>query len=117
MNNEDVLNKLVNAATSEAVYGKPVIQNDQAVITATECMTVAGYGSGSSKSGADQGVTGNGGGGGGYSMARPVAVITVGAKGVKVEPVVDATKIAIAALATFGSMVLLVMKMVRKHRW
>src|SRR3989304_3171795 len=39
---------------------------------------------------------GGGGGGGGRVFARPVAVIISGPDGVKVEPVVDATKIALA---------------------
>ena len=39
-------------------------------------------------------------------MSRPVAVITVGPEGTKVEPVVDPTKIAIAFFTTFAAMVI-----------
>jgi hypothetical protein len=45
-----------------------------------------------------------GGGGGGRTLARPVAIIIMDAEGVRVEPVVDPTKIALAALTTAGFM-------------
>ena len=48
--------------------------------------------------------TGVGGGGGGRTLARPVAIIIMDAEGVRVEPVVDPTKIALAALTTAGFM-------------
>jgi uncharacterized spore protein YtfJ len=56
---------------------------------------------------------GGGGGGGGASMARPVAVISVGPEGVQVEPVVDPTKIAIAFFTTLGSMFFMLSRMRR----
>ncbi len=48
---------------------------------------------------------GGGGGGGGYVFARPVAVIVSGPDGVRVEPVVDSTKIALAFFTALGFMV------------
>lgn len=45
---------------------------------------------------------GGGGGGGGVSYERPVAVITIGPDGVKVQPVLDPTKIGLALIATVG---------------
>jgi uncharacterized spore protein YtfJ len=48
---------------------------------------------------------GGGGGGGGRVFARPVAVIVSGPEGVSVEPVVDATKIALAFFTALGFMV------------
>ena len=48
---------------------------------------------------------GSGGGGGGRVFARPVAVIVSGPDGVIVQPVVDATKIALAFFTALGFMV------------
>lgn len=62
------------------------------------------------ETGAEVGMGGGGGGGGGAS-GRPVAVISVGEDGVRVEPVVDVTKIAIAFFTAFGSMVFMLAKM------
>jgi uncharacterized spore protein YtfJ len=60
--------------------------------------------------GEDAGMGGGGGGGGG-AMGRPVAVISVGEEGVQVEPVVDATKIALAFFTALGSMFFMLIKM------
>ncbi len=60
--------------------------------------------------GAEAGM-GAGGGGGGGASGRPVAVISVSEKGVRVEPVVDVTKIAIAFFTAFGSMAFMLAKM------
>ena len=54
-----------------------------------------------------------GGGGGGFSMARPVAVISVGPEGVRVEPIVDVTKLGLAFLTLLGSMLMTWRKMRR----
>jgi uncharacterized spore protein YtfJ len=62
--------------------------------------------------GEDVGVGGGGGGGGGAS-GRPVAVISVSEEGVQVEPVVDATKIALAFFTALGSMFFMLIKMRR----
>jgi GTPase len=37
-------------------------------------------------------------------MGRPVAIITIGPDGVRVKPVVDVTKVALAGLAVWASM-------------
>jgi uncharacterized spore protein YtfJ len=47
---------------------------------------------------------GMGGGGGGRVFSRPVAVIVASPEGVRIEPVVDPTKIVLAALTTVGFM-------------
>ena len=54
---------------------------------------------------------GYGGGGGGVTLGRPVAAITIGPDGVSVEPIVDATKIAIALFTTIGAMALMFARM------
>jgi uncharacterized spore protein YtfJ len=60
--------------------------------------------------GEDVGMGGGGGGGGGAS-GRPVAVISVSEEGVQVEPVVDATKIALAFFTALGSMLFMLINM------
>ena len=56
---------------------------------------------------------GGGGGGGGRVFARPVAIIVSGPDGVEVEPVVDATKIALAFFTALGFMVSMAARMRR----
>jgi len=56
---------------------------------------------------------GYGGGGGGVTLGRPVAAITIGPDGVRVEPIVDATKIAIAFFTTIGAMALMFSRMMK----
>ena len=48
-------------------------------------------------------------------MGRPVAVITIGPNGVQVTPVIDRTKIALAALTVVGSLVLMLGRMRKGH--
>ncbi len=59
---------------------------------------------------------GGGGGGGGYILTRPVAVIVSGPEGVKVEPVVDVTKVALAFFTAFGFMFSMALRMRRPPR-
>ena len=46
------------------------------------------------------------------TLGRPVAAITIGPDGVSVEPIVDATKIAIALFTTIGAMALMFSRMI-----
>jgi uncharacterized spore protein YtfJ len=80
----------------------------------------AGYGSGpvntesdeeSEQEGTEAG--GGGGGGGGRTLSRPVAVIVASPEGVRVEPVVDPTKIALAAITAAGFMLTTILRMKR----
>jgi hypothetical protein len=45
------------------------------------------------------------------AAAGPVAVISVGPRGVAVEPVIDATKIMLAMFTALGSMLVMLMRM------
>jgi uncharacterized spore protein YtfJ len=119
----DTLNRLFDAASAETVFGEPIQQGDYTLITASEVTVGLGFGFGvgggegmeeEEKTGEDD--DGGGGGGGGGSMGRPVAVIAVGPHGVTVEPVVDATKIALAFATALGSMFLMFSKMRKAAR-
>jgi uncharacterized spore protein YtfJ len=115
----EVIGRLFDVTQPSAVFSQPVTNGPYTVITASE-VTVgmgAGYGSGGGV-GPDneEGETaasgfGGGGGGGGTAMARPVAAIIIEPDGVRVEPIMDPTKIAVAFFTTFISIVMSVSKL------
>jgi uncharacterized spore protein YtfJ len=128
-----LLTRLTDVAQPGTVYGEPVTVGEHTVFTASEVSVGLGYGyamgGGSAPAAAagDEGEAGEGagpvesgagggGGGGGSATARPVAVIQVGPEGVRVEPVVDVTKISLAFLTMLGSVFLLARKMRRGAR-
>lgn len=112
-----LIERLTDVAAPGVIFGAPVTVGDQVILTASEVMIGlgAGFGSGSGSNpdNPDASGTGSGGGGGGSSFGRPVAVISVGPQGVKVEPVVDATKIAITFFTAFVAMFLALRSMRR----
>jgi uncharacterized spore protein YtfJ len=110
-----ILEKVFAAAKPGAVFGQPVDAGGYTLITASEVTSGGGFGVGMGRGQAPRdsrqptpveaaprtgGQPGGGGGfgGGGGSMGRPVAVIAIGPNGVTVRPVVDVTKVALAAL-------------------
>jgi uncharacterized spore protein YtfJ len=127
-----VLEKIFSAAQSDAVYSKPIVANNYTVITASEVASGGGFGSGSGfgpaspsspetrlgeeRSPAESISSGGGGmGGGGGSSGRPVAIIIIGPEGVSVKPIFDITKIALAGIAAWITM-LTVLRGMRKVR-
>jgi uncharacterized spore protein YtfJ len=113
------MEKLLAAARPGAVFGEPVKAENYTIITASEIGAGGGFGfgfgggtspaatSGETPGEKQEGVSGGSGvGGGGGSTGRPVAAIIIGPEGVRVEPVVDATKIALAVFTTVGAMLL-----------
>lgn len=127
----ELMEKLLAVAQPGSVYSQPVQSGEHTVITASELMAGIGFGygvgggsapssvkpgsEGESQTPAGSGV-GGGGGGGGMSTGRPVAVVTLGPEGVQVKPVVDVTKLGLAAFTTFGAMFLTLRKMRRPGR-
>jgi uncharacterized spore protein YtfJ len=114
---ENTIDKYVAAASVDAVYGKPVRQGDVVVITAAEvaCGYGFGVGEGMGQDGNQKG-GGSGGGGGGQSFARPVAVVVCTPTGVSIQPVLDRTKLWLAAVTAFGFMLATLAKMQRPPR-
>jgi uncharacterized spore protein YtfJ len=107
---QTTFDKFFKPASVEAVYGSPISQGENVVIPAAEVLSVVGFGIGQ---GGGQGSTttenagsggGGGGGGGGRVLARPVAAIVMSPSGVRVEPIVDVTKIVLAVFTTLGFM-------------
>jgi uncharacterized spore protein YtfJ len=117
-----MLDKVFAAAQPGAVYGQPVGADGYTVITAAEVTSGGGFGMGMglgppSRPGSraartaeaaqpeDRQTGGAGGlGGGGGAMGRPVAIIVIGPDGVRVKPVVDVTKVALAGLTAWAAM-------------
>lgn len=101
----DLVARLFDVADPGAVYAPPLVTGDRTVILAAELSASvgAGYGGGPD-SGDDEG--GGGGGGGGFAAARPVAAVVIEPGGVRIEPVVDVTKLGIALLTTLAALFL-----------
>lgn len=103
-----VMEKLIAAGDVSRVYGQPIQAGDALIIPAAEVLTIAGFGMGggsgtaSDASGTPRQGKGGGGGGGGRTLARSVAVVVASPAGVEVKPVLDLTKIALAALTAAG---------------
>jgi uncharacterized spore protein YtfJ len=125
----DAMKGIFAAAQPGVVYSEPVQVGDTTVITASEVVAGGGFGFGrglgaaperdheADTDAANAGAGGGGGGGGGGgSSARPVAAILIGPDGVKVKPIVDVTKIALAALTAWGVMIPMMVRMSRASR-
>jgi uncharacterized spore protein YtfJ len=116
---QDTMEEFLAAADVRVVYGEPIQHDDTLIIPTAEVLCGLGFGVGSgSGTGTDeehpdkpsQG-SGSGGGGGGRILSRPVAVVVASPEGVRVEPVVDVTKIGLAALTALGFMVGMMFRM------
>jgi uncharacterized spore protein YtfJ len=116
---QTTLDKFLTAANVEAVYGPAVSQGENMVIPAAEVLSVVGFGvgmgGGQGSNQAEGTGSGGGGGGGGRVLARPVAAIIMSPRGVRVEPIVDVTKIALAVFTTVGFMVTMFTQMRKSH--
>ena len=110
----ELIGRLFDVTQPTAVFSEPATNGPYTVITASEVTVAmgAGYGGGGgvgSKSEQEQTADsgfGGGGGGGGTAMARPVAAIIIEPNGVRVEPIVDPTKIALAFFTTLLSIII-----------
>lgn len=113
---QQIMEDFLDPAHVEAVYGEPVQNGEFMVIPTAEILSVVGFGMGSgygssTDEGEDNVGGGSGGGGGGRVLSRPVAVVIASPEGVRVEPVVDVTKLGLAALTAFGFMFGMVSRM------
>jgi uncharacterized spore protein YtfJ len=103
-----VMRKLLETADVSRVFGEPIPHGDSLLLPTAEVLSVAGFGMGSGRGmaaepeGRKRRGGGGGGGGGGRVLARGVAVIVSTPEGVEVRPVLELTKIALAALTAAG---------------
>ena len=121
---QTTMDKLLSAGSVDAVYGPPIQQGETIVIPAAEVLSIAGFGLGSGSGSQDPGEgettgSGGGGGGGGRVLSRPVAAIVISPAGVRVEPIVDVTKIVLAMFTTVGFMAAMFTRMskTKPPRW
>ena len=103
---EQALSKLLIAANADAVFGEPVVNGGTTVIPCSEVIIGMGMGSGGGPAAEDGKSTGSGSGGGGGARSRPIAAIIITQDEVRVEPILDITKIVLASLTT-GAFILL----------
>jgi uncharacterized spore protein YtfJ len=117
------MERFMDTASVDMVYGEPVEHGDTMIIPTAEILVGlgfgAGYGGGSSPKQEDDGEgygEGGGGGGGGRTFSRPVAIVVSSPEGVRVEPVVDITKIALGFLTAAGFMTGMILRMLSPKR-
>ena len=120
---KDTMEKFLSAASVNAVYGEPIRSGESLIIPTAEVLSGMGFGLGAGVgNNADKNEEGKpvqnsggggGGGGGGRVLSRPVAVIIASPEGVRVEPVVDVTKVALAALTAGGFILGMLLRMLR----
>jgi uncharacterized spore protein YtfJ len=121
---QETLEMFLETASVDRVYGEPIQHGDTLIIPAAEVLAGLGFGMGYGYgSGRDEEAQqkqgsggGGGGGGGGRTFSRPVAVIVASSEGVRVQEVVDPTKIALAALTAAGFMAGMLMRMLKPRR-
>lgn len=102
---EQTLDRLYRAARPDVVFGQPIERGDTTIIPCLEVSLGMGMGGGSGSNPAADQVdrrTGEGMGAGGGATGRPVAVIVMSRDNVRVQPIVDMTKVGLAALTTAG---------------
>ena len=90
-----VVNKVLAAGQPNVVFSTPVISGPYTIITACEVFVGGGFGFG--------------------SHSRPVAAVIIGPEGVKVQPIVDATRIALAMMGALGGITFTAMRLARRH--
>lgn len=115
----ELMGRLFDVTRPDAVFSQPVTVGDHTIINASEYSATLGMGYGGGGGAGPNpeeheqqanGI-GGGGGGGGATMSRPVAAIIVSPDGVRVEPIVDVTKIAITMFTALGAMAMALRKM------
>lgn len=111
---QESMETFIETANVSKVYGEPVEHEDNLIIPAAEVAAFAGFGAGYGSGGPEDSYgEGGGGGGGGHTFSRPVAVVIADNSGVRVEPVVDPTKIALTFFTALGFMVATIARMKR----
>jgi uncharacterized spore protein YtfJ len=125
---ELTIERFLDTASVDLVYGDPVEHGDTLIIPTAEILAGLGFGVGSGsgsagkhdeedgEEGGEGYGEGGGGGGGGRTFARPVAIVVSSPEGVRVEPVVDVTKIALGFLTAAGFMTGMILRMLSPKR-
>jgi uncharacterized spore protein YtfJ len=112
---QETMEELLETANVSKVYGEPIVHEETLIIPAAEVVALAGFGAGYGSGGPaeDVGGEGGGGGGGGKTFSRPVAIVIADREGVRVEPVIDPTKIALTFFTALGFMIATIGRMTK----
>ena len=109
--------KLFDVLQPGAIFSAPTTVGDNTVITAAEVNVGMGLGFGRGAGGDEESSgEGGGGGGGGGAAGRPVAAIIISPSGVRVEPIFDITKVALAFFTMIGAIFMAGSAMRRQSR-
>jgi len=111
--------KMADVARVDAVFGQPVERGDTTIIPCCVISVGGGMGFGSGPSGGNeqrQMVVGQGGGAGGGATGRPIAVIVMSPDGVRVEPILDMTKVVLATFTTATFVLIQLSRLMRLTR-
>jgi uncharacterized spore protein YtfJ len=111
-----VLSRLTNAARADSIFGQPVERGDATVIPCSDVTVGLGFGTGSGPTDAQGNQTGGGSGGGGGARGRPIAAIVITREGVRVEPILDLTRIVLATFTTGAFMLFWIARLFRAGR-
>ena len=112
----DMYARFLSVACADTCFGEPVQVDDKTLIPTAEVMCASGFGAGFGKAGEHkQDESGPGAGGGwGVTRSRSVAVVVVSPDGITVEPVVDATQIALAGIAATAFVGYWILRLMKK---
>jgi uncharacterized spore protein YtfJ len=110
---ENVMSRLFDTAKVDAVFGQPVERGNATVIPCSEVSVGFGFGSGGGPVDERGNQVGGGVGAGGGARGRPIAAIVVTQDGVRVEPIMDLTKVALAGMTTGTFMLLWLIRLIR----
>lgn len=111
-----LLSKLTDVASPGAVFGEPVQQGETTLITANSVTVGLGFGLGGfvlnrqAEDPQERREVNGGGGGGGSTIAWPVAVISIRPEGVRVDPIIDITKVCLAFFSAFSAVLIALFK-------
>lgn len=112
---EGSVERLLTVANAGAIFGQPITQGDTTIVPCSEVAAAIGLGGGTGYGPDSQGqqAGGGGAGGGGGARGRPVAAIVITPQGVRVEPVLDVTRIVLASMVTGGFALAWLIRLVR----
>jgi uncharacterized spore protein YtfJ len=112
---QGTIESVARAARPDTVFGQPIEREGITIIPCAEIVMGMGMGGGAGSGPTTEQAEKAGGegiGAGGGAQARPVAAIVIAQGNVRVEPIVDATKVALAALTTVGFMTFWIARLV-----
>ena len=117
----DNFERFINVASVDSVYGKPIQQDGSLIIPAAEVIGGMGFGTGfglppreGAPAGGQGAQAGGGGGGGGRVVSRPVATIIADREGVRIEPVIDRSRIVLTGMLTGGILGFMFLRLLRR---